>query len=161
VFVYFENNYVGPYWSDYILLQRGDELEVLGRIGNGVARSCSSGSTSVEALHWFPDGRLVIDLHRRGEYTCNPSAWDLCMDEAEEQGKPSSVCDGVSDAWQPETHDDHPRMLCAEVDGRFRCSAPPAWYGSNLDAASKPGPVPEGADFEELLSCPPRARTPR
>ena len=119
---------------------------------------CSNGGTSVEGMRWLPDGRLVVDLRRRGEYACHDSPWQACLYDAENEGKPASTCEGLSDEAKPKRYDDRPRMLCAEVEGRFRCSAPPEWYDTELDAASSPGPVPEGAAFQALLSCPPEAR---
>ena len=149
----------GPYWTNYLLVRIGSELEVLGRLGTSIGRSCSAGYTEIERIRWLDREHLVFDLHRSGECSCHDTPYMNCVYEAENEGKPSSVCDGVSDEWEPEVYEDHPRMLCARIQGAFRCSSPPQYYSDPLDPASRPAEVPEGADFEALLVCPPILRS--
>jgi tetratricopeptide (TPR) repeat protein len=146
-----------PYWTRYLLLQRGGALEPLGRLGTNLGRGCSVGLVEIERVRWSTDGpvRLIVELHAESSYSCAETTPKMdCIAEAEEAGKPTSICDGVSDEYPIETVDERYRMICAEIDGQLRCSAPPEYPDEKTAAAARFDPLPTQDALGAALRCP-------
>lgn len=152
-----ESSYSGAFTRWYLALSRDEHIEVLGALGSSWDRSCSFGSVEIEHARWQPAGegppRLVVELHSTGEYFCGPSPWDECMERVEQNDGDAAECEHEADDNVERTDERH-RMICVDVDGRYRCSLP----GSPLDGipdSARPGPIPEGPALERILACPP------
>ncbi|MCB9603716.1 MAG: hypothetical protein H6722_12130 [Sandaracinus sp.] len=126
---------MSDYALHYLALRTENGIELFGKLGESWERSCSVGSIEASA-RWSTGGEattpmLVVDLHEVGEYSCDDTRDDV------------------------EVTDERYRMICANEQGRYRCSAP----GSSRDGihpGARPGPLPEGEALRALLVCPPR-----
>lgn len=122
----------GPYGTIFLLLRRNGQLEPLGRVGTDIWRATSSGTIMIERARWQNDPvHLVVDLHWHYEYSGDETT-----------------------PWQVDITDERYRMICADIDGRMRCSAPPEFASAGQAAAARFDPLPTGDALAAALSCP-------
>lgn len=146
-----------PYWSNYLLLQRDGMLEPLGQIGTNYGRACSVGSVEIVRAQWQSEGaiRLIVDLHAESEYSgYETTPREDCEIEAEERGKPTTHCESLSNEYPIDILDERYRLICAEIDGQLRCSAPPEFPVQSTATAARFNPLPTGDALATALVCP-------
>jgi hypothetical protein len=147
-----------PYWTHYLLLARDGKLEPLGRVGTSIGRACSVGFVEIERARWQTDGevRLIVELHAESAYSCNETTpRQDCEAKAEDQGKPTTHCESLSDDYPAiEVVDERYKMICAELDGQLRCSAPAEYPSKQNAVAARFDPLPSGAALTDALVCP-------
>jgi hypothetical protein len=70
-------------------------------------------------------------------------------------GKPTTSCEGLGDEYPIDIVDERYRMICAEIEGRLRCSSPPEYPSADSAAAARFDPLPTGDALAAVLRCRP------